>query len=148
MKLAIIGINFVRIHLNIHKMKSTYQKSAIGLLILLLTSISGCEKELLPITACGVDDPAKNLPWLQSMLYDISAVALPEIERVDLFTYNSKEIIRISWTNYYQLYDAPTGSVYDCNGTRLYICGGNQPVDSCSIVTNKSQYIGRIWERE
>jgi len=129
-------------------MKSTYLKSVIGVLILLFTSFSGCEKEKFLVSACGVENPDRNIPWLADMLYNITAVALPEIQSVDLYKYNTKEIIRISWKNYYQLYDAPTGSIYDCDGNYLYMCGGSQPVDSCSIVINKSQYIGRIWEKE
>ena len=129
-------------------MKSTYLKLVIGILILLFTSFSGCEKEKLIATACGIDNPDKNIPWLADRLYSIAAVALPEIQRVDLYEYRSEELIRIVWENDYQLYDAPYGSIYNCEGNLLYKCGGNQPVDSCSIVISKSRYIGRIWEKE
>ena len=129
-------------------MKSTYLKSVIGVLILLFTSFNGCEKEKLLATACGIDNPDRNIPWLANRLYSIDAAALPEIQRVDLYEYHSEELIRIVWESDYQLYDAPNGSVYDCEGNLLYTCGGNQPIDSCSIVINKSQYIGRIWEKE
>jgi len=129
-------------------MKSSYLKPIIGVLILLFTSFSACEKEKLLGSACGIENPDRNLPWLADMLYNITDVSLPEIQNVDLYKYNTRDIIKLSWKNDYQIYDAPTGAIYDCDGNYLYTCGGNQPVDSCSILVNKSQYIGRIWEKD
>ena len=114
-------------------------------LILFLT-LSGCEHKTDSCTVCGVNNPIENIPWLKSTIDNITASNYKTLSEVDLIEYESKELILLKWT-LNGIYDIPTGEIYDCTGNLLYTCGGNQPIDSCSIILNESRYLANIWNQ-
>jgi len=128
--------------------KPLTMNSKIKLLILFLISISlfSCEQKIDPCSACGVKNPSVNLPWLRSAIKDISTSDYQTLTKVDLIEYKSTQLILLTWT-LSGIFDVPTGAIYNCNGIRLYNCGGNQPVDSCSFIVNNSRYIANIWHK-
>jgi len=115
-----------------------------GLIMLLMTLFNGCENDTSLQNACGVENPIENLPWLKNAIDSFNTSQTSELTSVDLYEYDSKEIIRLTW-KLKNIYDIPTGSIYSCNGDLLYICGGNQPIDSCVYVINNSKFIGCLW---
>ena len=121
-------------------------KPRIKILIFLLLSltVSGCEHRTDSCTACGVNNPIENIPWLKSTIDNISASNYKTLSEIDLIEYDSKQLILIKWT-LIGIHDVPTGGIYDCAGNLLYNCGGNQPIDSCSYILINSSYLGNIW---
>lgn len=118
-----------------------------GLIMLLLTPFSGCEQDTSLQRACGVENPIENLPWLKNTIDSFNTSQIIELTSVDLYEYESKEIIQLTW-KLKDIYDIPTGSIYNCNGEQLYLCGGNQPIDSCVYVISNSKFIGCLWSAD
>lgn len=110
-----------------------------------MISFSRCKNEELVISACGLDNPTENIPWLENLIKSIYSEESRDLTSIDLYTFNSEEIILVTWRNI-GIADVPTGSIFNCNGELLYSCGGNQPIDSCTYVINKSKYIRLLEE--
>ena len=107
--------------------------------------ITSCKDENLDLSACGIDNPTQNITWLRNLIEGIYSGGSHELTSIELYEYKSNEIIVVNWRNI-GIYDTPTGAIFSCDGELLYNCGGNQPVDSCTYIINKSQYIGKLFE--
>jgi len=128
------------------KEKSMNQRTKILAFLFIFLTLSSCEHKTDSCTACGVNNPIENIPWLKSLIDNITVSNYKILSEVDLIEYESKELILITWT-LNGIYDIPTGEIYDCAGKLLYSCGGNQPIDSCSIILNESRILGKIWNQ-
>ena len=125
-------------------MKIPMVKIAIGLFLGLMLGFNSCEHDSFLDNACGIKNPSENISWLKDLITDLNTDQSRDLQCIELRNYDSNEIIIISW-KLIGVQDAPTGSIYNCEGNRLYPCGGNQQVDSCTYVISKSQLIGYIW---
>ena len=125
-------------------MKINYFKLVLGIVIFLITSLSGCEKDRSLKSACGIDNPTENLLWLRNLIESIDSEESQELTSIELYEYKSNEIIIVNWKNI-GIYDTPTGAIFSCDGELLYNCGGNQPFDSCTHVINHSILLGTLW---
>ena len=134
------------VHLNLINMKFISGKIFIGIFYLSVCTFGGCEKESLLLEACGIDDPVENLPWLKEFIENTSTTESSSLTSIDLYEYGSSEIILASW-QLIGIMDLPTGAIFNCSGDMLYHCGGNQPIDSCTIVINQSKLIGQLWKK-
>ncbi|MFN8211186.1 MAG: hypothetical protein U0T33_09505 [Bacteroidales bacterium] len=108
--------------------------------------LSDCNHKDSSCAACGVDNPTTNLSWLKAVIDYSAGSDNQSLAQIDLYEYNDKQLILLSW-DLNGANDLPTGSVYNCAGDLLYTCGGNQPLDSCSIILSHSKFIGNIWEK-
>ena len=109
----------------------------------ILITIPTCKKET---CLCGVDNPTTNLPCLKAVIEFSAGSDNQSLAQIDLYEYNDKQLILLSW-DLNGAYDLPSGSVYNCDGELLYTCGGNQPLDSCSIILSHSKFIGKLWKK-
>ena len=88
-------------------MKLMYCIFAISLLA------AACTKEKRNVTACGVEDPVTNLPWLKHTID--SVVALKQAGNVSLINYNGQDYINVQQN---LLSCWPCG-LHTCAGKRL-----------------------------
>ena len=116
---------------------------ALGLMI----TFNSCEHDSFLNSACGVNDPLTNLPWLKDYVKNMKSNTQYDYTNIDYYKHNSEYIIEIKW-RLIGVEDLPTGQLYSCNGVELYSCGGNQPIDSCTIIIKESQLIGSLWEKK
>jgi hypothetical protein len=128
-------------------MKTHTLKIAFALTIGLMTSFNSCERDSKMKSACGVENPTTNIPWLKEYINSMSNSATSELTNINYYRYNSENIIEIKWRNI-GILDVPTGQLFNCNGVELYPCGGNQPIDSCMIVLKASELISSLWEKK
>jgi hypothetical protein len=128
-------------------METPTLKIALSIFLVLLLGINSCEHDSLLDEACGTNDPSENIIWLKNLITDINTNQNQNLETVGIRNYKSQDIIMVTWS-LVGIQDAPTGSIYNCNGDLLYICGGNQPVDSCSYILINSQLTGYIWTKK
>jgi len=112
-----------------------------------MTTFNSCEHDSITNSACGVENPLTNLPWLNQYVKNMSSSTTHDYTSINYYKHGSENIIEIQW-NLIGIQDAPTGVMYDCNGIQLYSCGGNQPTDSCLIVLRDSEFIDSLWEKE
>ena len=120
--------------------------SQILIFLVLLTAITSCERKNNSCSACGIENPTENLPWLKATIMLYYATDYQSLTKIDLYEYNAKQLILFTW-KLNGPEDLPTGAIYNCNGEVLYNCGGNQPFDSCNYVISNSKYIGNIWTK-
>lgn len=106
-----------------------------------LVIMGGCEHNTYSCRACGEFNPTENIKWLKDVVENINDSEYRKLSGVDVFENKSGQLIVVSWT-LINVYDLPGGSIYNCNGKLLHSCGGNQPVDSCSVVLNNSVLLG------
>jgi hypothetical protein len=128
-------------------MKTLIFKIVMCLFLGLILGFNSCEHDSLLDQACGIKNPSENISWLRNLITDINTNQNKDLQCIEIREYNSKEIMFITW-KLIGIEDAPTGSIYNCEGDLLYHCGGNQPVDSCSYVLSNSQLIGYIWTKK
>lgn len=128
-------------------MKTYKLKIAFVLAISLMMTFNGCERDSAMNSACGVENPLTNLPWLKEYVKNMKSSTTHDYTNINYYKHNSDNIIEINW-NLIGIQDIPTGMLYNCNGDQLYSCGGNQPIDSCVIVLKDSELIGSLWEKE
>ena len=128
-------------------MKISIFKIGMCLFLGLILGFNSCEHNSLLDQACGIKNPSKNISWLRNLITDINTNQSQDLQSIEIRNFNSQEIIIITW-KLIGIQDAPTGSIYNCEGDMLYHCGGNQPFDSCSYVISKSQPIGYIWTKK
>jgi hypothetical protein len=128
-------------------MKILIFKIGMCLFLGLILGFNSCEHDSLLDQACGIKNPSKNISWLRNLITDINTNQSQDLQSIEIRNFNSQEIIIITW-KLIGIQDAPTGSIYNCEGDLLYYCGGNQPVDSCSYVLSNSQLIGYIWTKK
>jgi len=124
-------------------------KSRIVLLLIIsfMATINSCEHDSLLNSACGVENPMTNLPWLKEYAESMNSSTTHDYTNINYYKHNSENIIEIKW-NLVGIQDGPTGGLYNCNGDKLYSCGGNQPIDSCVIILKDSEFIGSLWEKK
>jgi len=128
-------------------MKTHTLKIAFTLAISLMTTFNSCERDSKVNSACGVENPTANLPWLKEYISSMSNSATSELTNINYYKHNSENIIEIKW-RLIGIQDVPTGRLFNCNGVQLYPCGGNQPIDSCVIVLKDSELISSLWEKK
>jgi hypothetical protein len=109
---------------------------------ILFTAIS-CDRNELVKNACGCNDPIHSITWLKTLVNEIDDSPNMEFTGIGLYRYEAKQILLVSWKNI-GIEDTPSAAMYDCNGSLLYYCGGNQPFDSCAYILGKSKFIGDI----
>ena len=124
-------------------MNPKINKILIVLLIVQMNLLSSCKDDNLDLSACGIDNPTQNISWLRNLIEGIYSEGSQELTSIKLYEYKSNEIIIANWRNI-GIYDVPTGAIFSCDGELLYNCGGNQLIDSCTYVINKSIYLGRL----
>ncbi|MBK7627262.1 MAG: hypothetical protein IPJ16_08750 [Bacteroidales bacterium] len=113
----------------------------------LIITFNSCEHDSLTNSACGVENPFTNLPWLNEYVKNMSSNTTHDYTRINYYLHGSENIIEIQW-NLIGIQDAPTGVLYNCSGIQLYSCRGNQPIDTCLNVLKDSKFIGTLWEKE
>jgi hypothetical protein len=116
------------------------------LIIILLTASISCEHKNDSCSACGIENPIENLPWLKYNIMLSYATDYQSLNKIDLYEFKGKQLILFNW-KLYGPEDLPTGAIFDCDGEVLYNCGGNQPFDSCTYIICNSKYIGNIWTK-
>ena len=109
---------------------------------------AGCdEKEENTIPVCGIENPFVNLDWLKQMKKQIENNSEVTSAKIVLYRLNNIDYVYVH-EQYQSTYDVPS-SVFDCEGTEKYVCGGNQApgLDSCSAFFNNAQKIETLWEK-
>lgn len=124
-------------------MRTTLLKRC-AFILLLAVSGTGCEHEE-TISACGVKDPIENLEWLRDLKNNSEGNAEISSAEIVLYKWNDKDYIYFQKTiNLAQ--DFPN-SIFDCSGNLQFQCGGNQPVDNCSVFFAEAEKIATLWQK-
>jgi len=126
-------------------MRNILSKLTISLSIVFTLTWSGCEHDSLIDSVCGYKDPTENIPWMKALIN--SNNQNKDLQSLELFNYKSNQLIVTYWKSI-GIEDSPIGAIYNCNGDLLYSCGGNQPVDSCTYILSKSEFVGYIWTKK
>lgn len=106
---------------------------------------AGCEDDD-SISVCGVEKPLSGLPWLKDLKTTIEEDADISSAEIILYRLNNEDYIYIQ-KSVSSTHDIPN-SIYDCEGNEKYKCGGNQPVDNCTIFFKEAQKIKSLWEKK
>jgi len=120
--------------------------SQILIFFILLTAFTSCERKNGSCSACGIENPTENIPWLKANIMLSYATDYQSLTKIDLYEFKAKQLILFTW-KLNGPEDLPTGAIYNCNSEVLYNCGGNQPIDSCNYIISNSKYIGNIWTK-
>lgn len=85
-------------------------------LLLVTYTLAACKKdEAASVSACGVRNPARNLPWLKKLLDEERKNGTDTGLRITAFQYKGT-----TYFNYYQTYmSCVLCHVYDCSGNIL-----------------------------
>ena len=127
-------------------MKTTILKISAFVLLFVLVGAS-CEKEQTPAVCavCGVRDPLQKLDWLKDLRISLKRNSNVISAKIILYKWNDLDYIGVQ-QSIRSTYDLPN-PIFDCSGKVKYSCGGNQPVDSCSIFLNEVQKIEILWQK-
>jgi hypothetical protein len=114
-------------------------------MIILFVLLGNCETDNKD-SACGITNPIKNLSWLNQLKNNLQND--PNIASAEIIIYTKQS------TDYFLVkqkislsYDFPGGLIYNCIGELKFTCGGNQPIDSCSIFLLDAQKIKTLWQK-
>ena len=111
----------------------------------LLLLSSGCKKQEVLFTACGVEKTITDIEWLSNIKTSYEDNNEISIAKIVLYEWNDDSYFyvqkTISSTN-----DLPN-HVYNCSGEVILTCGGNQPENNCSTFFNESTKIETIWTK-
>jgi hypothetical protein len=118
----------------------------INFLIFVIVFTSSCENDdKKAISACGVDDPLIKIEWLKELKNNLENNT--EINTAEIILYQKENIDYFYvYKSINSNYDQPN-TIFDCEGNPKYACGGNQPVDSCSIFLLNAQKKETIWKK-
>ncbi len=105
---------------------------------------AGCEKDT-PQNVCGVNNPLTNLNWLNELKMNMENNSEISSAEIVLYQWNNKDYIYIQ-KKIDSSQDFPN-TVYDCEGTEIYQCGGNQPNNNCSTFFIEAQKIIVLWKK-
>ena len=96
------------------------------------------------ISACGVVYPVKNIIWLKNMKTSLENDNSLDSAGIILY---SKENIDYFFIIHYRIrpFDRPFATLFNCDGTPKYSCGGIQPIDSCKIFLKNAQKKATLW---
>ncbi len=128
-------------------MKKVYLLLFLGLAI----TLSGCKKQPIiyanhDITACGVDDPLVNLPWLAELCnnsMDEKDMSISILQDTVTMNYYFKTLIRFELRGRGEFVE---GDIYDCNGNVVvsYTTVTPPTPETVAFEENK-QKLGVIW---
>jgi len=109
------------------------------LVVVTLFAANGCDKSEIPPTACNVDNPLTDLPWLKEKIDEFNLL-VQENQNLSIAIYQCKygnEEIG------FLIDEGNTKPFYNCNGDILCIMGGFAG-ETCSELNILSQEL--IWE--
>lgn len=114
----------------------------------ILISASYCKRDE-SISACGIEDPIKNVKWLQSIIdyYNNDTSQTWDTVNIYLYDYNNSNAFALE-TKKTGVYDIPM-SIYNCEGKPIFICGGLQPpqLDSCNVFFKSASNKILLWSK-
>ena len=120
-------------------------KILVFLILVFFLSIK-CENKARELTACGIPDPLNKISWLKDLKNELQNETKIESAEIVLYKKNNSDYLYVG-QKIASSYDFPVGRLYNCEGILKYSCGGNQPIDSCSIFLLSAQKTSILWKK-